>query len=134
MSSTDPKKLINSSLNIVDGEIDAIKDSLLMQKSLILNKTHEFFQEHASPVQISDEAEAVSHSISSSISIHLHERDRIALIQIEKALGRIANKTYGQCESCGDVIGSRRLAARPLTSLCIACMEEKEEARNLNQH
>ncbi|MBL7669906.1 MAG: TraR/DksA C4-type zinc finger protein [Bdellovibrionaceae bacterium] len=134
MNSTDPKKSTRPVVELSENDIQMTKDSLLMQKSLILNKTHEFKQDHSAPVQISDEAEAVSHNIFSMISIHLHERDRLALIQIEKALGRIANRTYGQCESCGDSISARRLAARPLTTFCIACMEEKEEARNLTAH
>lgn len=134
MNSTDSKKFTRQAIELSDDDIQVTRDSLLMQKSLILNKTHEFKQDHSAPIQISDEAEAVSHNIFSMISIHLHERDRLALVQIEKALGRIANKTYGQCESCGDVISPRRLAARPLTTLCIACMEEKEEARNQTAH
>jgi DnaK suppressor protein len=132
VSSTDKRTKI--SMDISEAELLATKESLLAQKAEILNKTHEFKQDHSAPVQISDEAEAVSHSIFSMISIHLHERDRVALVQIEKALARIANNTYGQCESCNDVISSRRLAARPFTTFCIACMEEKEESRPQAPH
>ena len=111
-------------------EIQAIKDSLLMQKSLILNKTHDFIQEQSSLTQMGDEAETVSQNISANISIHLHERDRMALIQIERALSRIASGSYGSCEGCSDQIGLRRLQARPFATLCIACMEEQEETRS----
>lgn len=114
-----------------DIELQAIKESLLIQKSMILNKTHEFIEEQSSlTIEGGDEAEIVSNNMNSNISIHLHERDRIALLQIDRALGRISDGTYGQCESCSDEIGHRRLQARPFTTLCIACMEEQEEARN----
>ena len=114
-------------------ELENLKDSLLEQKSSILNKTHEFKEEQSSMSNVADEAEAASLDISNNISIHLHERDRVALFAIERALGKIADGTYGQCESCGEIIGARRLQARPFTALCIECMEEQESTSNLFQ-
>lgn len=112
-------------------ELQAIRDSLLTQKSMILNKTHEFLEEQSSLSHDGgDEAELVSNTLNSNISIHLHERDRLALIQIERALGRISEGSYGKCEGCADEIGHRRLQARPLATLCIACMEEQEDSKN----
>lgn len=112
-------------------EIKAVKDSLLQQKALILNKSNEFRRERGSSFEGGDEAEAVSEIINTSISIHLHERDRLALVEIEKALGRISEGSYNECESCGDNIGLKRLKARPFTTLCISCMEEQEDHKNL---
>jgi DnaK suppressor protein len=103
-----------------------LKESLLYQKGLILNKTHEFKREQSSIENVAEEAEAASIDISNNISIHLHERDRNALYMIEKALGKIDDGTYGQCESCAQMIGERRLQARPFTALCIECMEDLE--------
>jgi DnaK suppressor protein len=116
-----------------ENELENLKESLLQQKSSILNKTHEFKEEQTSVGNLADEAEAASLDISNNISIHLHERDRVALFAIEKALGKITDGTYGQCESCGELIGSRRLQARPFTALCIECMEELESTSNLFQ-
>lgn len=111
-------------------ELSAIRESLLLQKSAILNKTNEFKQEQSRTVAVSDEAEAASIDISNNISIHLHERYRTSLLMIERALGKIADGTYGQCECCGAAIGIRRLQARPFTTLCIDCMEDQEDLRN----
>lgn len=107
----------------------SLKESLLSQKSEILNKNHEFKVEQSNSEIVSEETEAVSMDISKNISIHLHERDRTALYMIEKALGKIADGAYGQCECCGQEIGSRRLQARPFTALCIECMEEREDGK-----
>jgi len=41
------------------------------------------------------------------------------LEQIERALGRIDDGTYGICARCGKPIGEERLRARPWASLCI---------------
>jgi DnaK suppressor protein len=114
-------------------ELSAIKESLLSQKSSILNKTSEFRQEQSNTFTVSDEAEAASIDFSNNISIHLHERDRSSLLMIERALGKISEGTYGQCEGCGGIINARRLQARPFTTLCIECMEDQEDLRNSYQ-
>ncbi|KYG68940.1 TraR/DksA family transcriptional regulator [Bdellovibrio bacteriovorus] len=118
---------------LTEQELQNLRESLLFQKSSILNKTHEFKAEQSSIGNVADEAEAASQDISNNISIHLHERDRTALYAIERALSKIADGTYGQCESCGEIIGARRLQARPFTALCIECMEEQESHSNLFQ-
>lgn len=41
--------------------------------------------------------------------------------QIELALRRIDDGTYGSCSKCGSAIGAARLEALPDASLCIAC-------------
>lgn len=109
--------------------IPTLKESLLFQKSSILNKTNEFKRQQAETVQLSDEAEVASNELSQNLSIHLHERDLKSLIQIEKALGKIAAGTYGECEICSDLINAKRLQVRPLATLCVSCMEDLEEER-----
>ena len=109
-------------------EIAAIKECLLEEKADILNKSLEFKLEQMNPVQSSDESEIASQDINNNLSIHLLERNRHSLMMIEIALGKIADGTYGHCESCDDQIGIRRLKARPFTTLCIACMEEREDS------
>ncbi|MGZ3769710.1 MAG: TraR/DksA family transcriptional regulator [Bdellovibrio sp.] len=118
---------------LTDLELVNLKESLLSQKSSILNKTHEFKEEQSSMSSVADEAEVASQDISNNISIHLHERDRTALYAIERALSKINEGTYGQCEACGELIASRRLQARPFTALCIDCMEEQESHSHLPQ-
>ncbi len=114
---------------LTSSELQTLKESLLFQKSAILNKTHEFKHEQSSMENVSEEVEAASLDVSNNISIHLHERDRNALYMIERALGKIDDQTYGHCESCAQNIGARRLQARPFTTLCIECMEEQEDLR-----
>lgn len=49
--------------------------------------------------------------------------DRL-LDQVERALKRIDEGTYGTCERCGRPIGKERLEAVPYATMCIACQEE----------
>lgn len=116
---------------LAPNELENLKESLLFQKSSILNKTHEFKEEQSKMSAAGDEAEVASSAVSNNLSIHLLERDRTALYAIEKALGKIADGTYGQCEACSEIINARRLQARPFTALCIDCMEEQESQSNL---
>ena len=112
-------------------DLHFFKSFLLNQKSSILNKTAEFKNEQREGHdRFTDEAEAASSDLSLSLSIHLQERDRSALLQVEKALGKIAEGTYGLCETCSSLIDVRRLKARPFATLCIDCMEEQEESHH----
>ena len=46
------------------------------------------------------------------------------LREVEDALTRIDEGTYGKCERCGDEIPLPRLEARPWARLCISCQEK----------
>jgi DnaK suppressor protein len=115
-------------------EIDAIKDSLLSQKSMILNRQKEFKTESLmASLHIADESEQSVFEQNQNLGIQIREKEIQILHQIEKALSRIADGTYGQCECCTDPIGLKRLQARPFTTLCISCKEEQESVTPLYQ-
>ena len=48
------------------------------------------------------------------------------LVQSERALARIADGTYGVCESCGNPIGKLRLQVFPRATLCVTCKQRQE--------
>jgi DnaK suppressor protein len=54
------------------------------------------------------------------------ENERDALEQVQAALERIANGTYGTCQRCGAEIPLPRLEAMPTADLCIHCKEAEE--------
>jgi DnaK suppressor protein len=49
------------------------------------------------------------------------------LEDIDGALKRIENGTYGICKYCGKPISTKRLMARPVASSCIKCKTELQE-------
>ena len=55
--------------------------------------------------------------------------DRQFLQKIEDALERIAEGEYGQCSSCEEAIGLKRLEAVPWARLCIKCQELQEQGK-----
>jgi len=49
------------------------------------------------------------------------------LNQVEEALGRMDEGTYGLCEVCGQLIHPERLRALPYARLCIDCKAREEQ-------
>lgn len=49
--------------------------------------------------------------------------------QIDIALTKLDQGTYGACEDCGEPISFDRLEALPFAILCIACQRKREVAR-----
>jgi DnaK suppressor protein len=68
-----------------------------------------------------------------STELRLRDREKFLLKKITAALERLENNTVNECEDCGDPIGFRRLLARPVTTLCIDCKEEKEKDEQANK-
>lgn len=60
------------------------------------------------------------------MSLVINARDLV--LQTERALERIENKSYGNCEECGNAIGKARLQVFPRATLCMIC-KQKEERR-----
>ncbi len=52
-----------------------------------------------------------------TVSSDLHE----ALLQVDSALERIQDGTFGICQRCGQAIGAERLEAFPYVAFCINC-------------
>lgn len=55
----------------------------------------------------------------------LNERERLILNQVESALQRIQDGTYGMCLECEEEINEKRLRAIPYTLYCKDCVDEK---------
>jgi len=54
------------------------------------------------------------------------QRRELMLREITGALNRIAEGSYGICESCDEPINPKRLEVDPTARLCIECASESE--------
>jgi DnaK suppressor protein len=61
------------------------------------------------------------------INFILSDRERVKIKQVDDALDRVNEDTYGMCESCGLEIAEERLQAMPFTRLCRDCQQEQEK-------
>jgi DnaK suppressor protein len=57
----------------------------------------------------------------------LDDRQVHAFQEIEAALQRVVDATYGRCEDCGQAIAIARLRALPATRVCAECARRQEE-------
>ncbi len=86
-----------------------------------------------------DAADAAFDSTGEELSSQLAELEAKELNQIERALKRLKQGTYGSCEVCNCKIPVARLNVLPYSTLCITCQREAEkdgdwlaERRNAN--
>ncbi|MGB4834653.1 MAG: TraR/DksA C4-type zinc finger protein, partial [Nostocoides sp.] len=73
-----------------------------------------------------DQADAGSKTLEREQEMSLANNAREMLLQDQHALDRLANGTYGVCESCGQPIGKLRLEAAPRATLCVPCKTKQE--------
>lgn len=73
-----------------------------------------------------DEMDLASSEYLQSFTFRLRGREKAFLEKIDRALQKIKDNNFGNCEECGEEIAIKRLEARPETSLCIKCKEDQE--------
>ena len=72
-------------------------------------------------------AELGTGNFDQELTLSLLGSDKDALDQIETAIERIEDGSYGQCETCGGKIPKSRLEAIPYAALCVGCASQQEE-------
>ncbi len=71
--------------------------------------------------------------VNKEIAFRLGERESQMVVDIDQALQRIDEGTYGQCERCGKEIDERRLEAMPTARYDAKCQAEVEAQQGLDQ-
>ncbi len=71
-------------------------------------------------------ADIGSENYEQEFTIGLVESEEEELREIDIALERVENKSFGICETCSKLITKSRLKAKPHARLCITCKREEE--------
>lgn len=109
-------------------KLELYKDLLTQKIEQILGTTGKTLDEMTDTVNnFPDPIDRATSESSSSVELRTRDRERKLLQKIHKALQKIMDRTYGECEECGELISSERLKARPEAVLCINCKEEQEQ-------
>jgi DnaK suppressor protein len=74
-------------------------------------------------------AELGTENFDQELTLSLLGSDNDAIDQIDAALKRIENGSFGLCEGCGAKIPASRLEAIPYSALCVQCASQQEEDR-----
>ena len=71
-------------------------------------------------------AETATATLDREIDYTLEENAENVLAEIDAALARVDDGTYGKCLNCGQAIAEDRLTAIPWATLCIDCRRKEE--------
>jgi len=112
-------------------DLDKFKKALLELRSEILGNVSSLENEALRPkgddVSVDHMADHGSDSYEQDQSISLLERESEALREINAALKRMEEGTFGICERTGKKISKARLRAIPYARLCLEAQMEEEQ-------
>ena len=77
--------------------------------------------------ELKDEGDHAAMSLETAVDNAILGQQSKELGEIELALDRINNKTYGVCDMCGDEINIERLKVKIFARYCITCREVTEK-------
>ena len=78
---------------------------------------------------VKDSVDMSLQDVNQELALRLGERESQAVAEIDEALRRIDEGTYGQCERCGKPIDERRLEAMPTARFDAQCQTEIEASQ-----
>lgn len=81
---------------------------------------------------VKDTVDMSLHDVNQEIALRLGERESQIVADIDQALLRIDEGTYGTCARCGEPINERRLEALPTARYDAKCQAEIEASAGLD--
>ena len=97
--------------------------------ALLENQSRTFRRDEISIERSSDEFDQVRDAIEREVTIRRLEVDSVRDREIETALQRIQEGTYGACLRCDSDISLKRLTAVPWTPYCLFCQDRADQER-----
>ena len=77
--------------------------------------------------ELKDEGDHAAMSLENAVDNAISKQQSMELAEIEEALGRIKEKSYGTCEMCASEINIERLKVKIFARYCITCREVVEK-------
>jgi len=105
----------------------------LMQQQTELRTSIEFYRGDLHVEKNADPMDQITAEANREESSSAINRKLASLHEVEDALERIADGSYGTCIDCEEPIAEKRLAARPAAPRCIPC-QERFDAQERRQH
>ena len=107
------------------------KKILLSEREQIIGEVKQIYESSREMGQdgIQDIGDEAANIYNKQVLLSLNENERMRLQEVDEALDRIANGTYGICEECGEPIGLKRLKVRPVAKYCVSCKAKQEKGK-----
>lgn len=105
------------------------KTFLKKMKALLLEQKEEVVKSAAQDLVVDtdgDETDEIQGNQLLELNHQLIARSSAKMSQIDAALKRIEDGTYGLCQDCEEPIHEKRLLMNPYFQTCISCAEERE--------
>ncbi len=83
--------------------------------------------------QFADPTDRATMETDRNFLLRIRDRERKLITKIDRTLDKIEEGTFGLCEECGEEIEFKRLEARPVATLCVACKTLQEEEEKLQK-
>ena len=83
------------------------------------------------PDKYADESDQASQQVSQTFLLRLADKERKLLNEIDNALGKFEDDSYGYCEGTGDPISVKRLELRPWTRYSVEYKQVLEKEKKL---
>jgi len=111
--------------------VTRFKRILLSEREQIIGEVKQIYESSKEMGQdgIQDIGDEAANIYNKQVLLSLNENERIRLQEVDEALDRIANGTYGICEECGEPIGMKRLEVRPVAKYCVSCKAKQEKGK-----
>ncbi|MBN1257202.1 MAG: hypothetical protein JXA52_05805 [Planctomycetes bacterium] len=109
-------------------DLREIKDKLIAKRETILMELRHQMKDSLArnSEQKADTLDRAADVLDGNVSFEVALAGHQELEEIETALQKIADHTYGRCESCEGFISSSRLTVLPSATLCASCRKLKE--------
>lgn len=113
--------------------LSRFRQTLLLEKQrLVENSKNALKQELALSIDdLPDETDLAASEINQNLMFKLRDRERQMLAQIELAIIRMDEGSFGICLECEEPIEARRLEARPVSEYCLSCKERQEHKEKI---
>ena len=114
-------------------ELARYRKLLMEEKQRILNNAKNALKNELaiSSDDLADETDLAASEVNQNLVFKLRDRERLLLAKIDEAMERIENGSFGACNECEEPIEVRRLEARPMSDLCVACKEKQEHRQKI---
>lgn len=129
----DPPSLFFPVLMLTEAQTDALRRLLLSDRERLLRNAQRAIDFSMDRDRDRIGRDSMDESVEEwlyATELRLHDREKFLLSKIDQALERLHAGRIDQCEDCEEPIGFARLQARPVTTLCIGCKEEREETES----
>ena len=105
-----------------EGVLQALRDKIQKQISFLANDS-------LNKPDLDEPRDDVTDDFDRDFALNLLTSEHDIMFEIEQALQRLTEGSYGRCELCESAISSARLEAVPFARMCISCQSHREKDR-----